>query len=165
MSSSILSNLSRPTLIAASAGIAFVGYCIYFDRKRRSAPDFKRKLRERVFCVIDSQFVAGRAARAAASAKSSAGMGGGDDFATGFPSTPTEMQRFFTQELQLGEELLSTGQLEQGVRHMANAVVMCGQPQQILAIMKQTLPGELFELLLDELPRAKVVRSFIARFH
>lgn len=28
------------------AGI-FVGYCFYFDQKRRSDPDFKKKLRER----------------------------------------------------------------------------------------------------------------------
>ena len=26
---------------------AFLGYCIYFDKKRRSNPDFKRKLREK----------------------------------------------------------------------------------------------------------------------
>ncbi len=40
---------SKPNLIAAvagSLGLAFVGYCIYFDRKRRSAPDFKQKLAE-----------------------------------------------------------------------------------------------------------------------
>lgn len=30
------------------AGI-FVGYCFYFDQKRRSEPDFKKKLREREF--------------------------------------------------------------------------------------------------------------------
>lgn len=25
---------------------AFVAYCVYFDRKRRNAPDFKAKLKE-----------------------------------------------------------------------------------------------------------------------
>ena len=38
--------------IAASAGIAFIGYCIYFDHKRRSDPDFKKKLRERKYLSI-----------------------------------------------------------------------------------------------------------------
>lgn len=33
-------------IAAASAGVVFVGYCIYFDRKRRSDPQFKQKLRE-----------------------------------------------------------------------------------------------------------------------
>ena len=27
--------------------VGFIGYCIYFDRKRRADPDFKKKLRER----------------------------------------------------------------------------------------------------------------------
>ncbi|QQP51774.1 Mitochondrial import receptor subunit TOM20 -like protein, partial [Caligus rogercresseyi] len=26
---------------------AFLGYCIYFDRQRRTAPDFRQKLREK----------------------------------------------------------------------------------------------------------------------
>ena len=40
--------LSRTTVgIAAVCGTLFMGYCIYFDKKRRSAPDFKKKLRER----------------------------------------------------------------------------------------------------------------------
>lgn len=37
---------------AIAAGIAastlFIGYCIYFDNKRRSDPDYKRKVRERM---------------------------------------------------------------------------------------------------------------------
>jgi import receptor subunit TOM20 len=28
------------------AGLAFLGYCFYFDHKRRSHPDFKKKLIE-----------------------------------------------------------------------------------------------------------------------
>ena len=40
--------LSRTTVgIAAVCGTLFMGYCIYFDKKRRSAPDFKKKLREK----------------------------------------------------------------------------------------------------------------------
>lgn len=33
-------------LAVGMAGI-FVGYCFYFDKKRRSDPDFKKKLKER----------------------------------------------------------------------------------------------------------------------
>lgn len=32
-------------------GLALIGYCVYFDNKRRSDPDFKKKLRERE-CVL-----------------------------------------------------------------------------------------------------------------
>lgn len=34
-------------IAAGVCGALFVGYCIYFDRKRRSDPNFKTKLRER----------------------------------------------------------------------------------------------------------------------
>ena len=33
----------------AGVGVCFLGYCIYFDRKRRSDPDFKKKLRASKF--------------------------------------------------------------------------------------------------------------------
>ena len=47
-----MSTLSAPSgrtlgLCAGIGAAAFIGYCIYFDRARRSAPDFKKKLREK----------------------------------------------------------------------------------------------------------------------
>ena len=47
MADSSLFGLNKNVVVAASlAGAAFVGYCIYFDHKRRSAPDYKDKLRQ-----------------------------------------------------------------------------------------------------------------------
>lgn len=45
--------LSKSSLgiVAAGAGMCFVGYCIYFDKKRRSHPEFRQKLKERKFVV------------------------------------------------------------------------------------------------------------------
>lgn len=42
-------NISNRVLIAGgiAGAAAIVGYCIYFDRKRRSDPDYKKKIRER----------------------------------------------------------------------------------------------------------------------
>lgn len=34
-------------MCAGVAGALFIGYCIYFDQKRRSDPNFKKKLREK----------------------------------------------------------------------------------------------------------------------
>ncbi|XP_078240153.1 TOMM20-like protein 1 isoform X2 [Pogona vitticeps] len=34
-------------LAASTCGLAFLAYCLYFDRKRRGAPNFKRRLREK----------------------------------------------------------------------------------------------------------------------
>jgi len=125
--------ISRATLgIAAGiCGTLFVGYCIYFDRKRRSDPLFKQKLKER---------------RAKAKKVTPSG-----------PQTLDlkdidAVQRFFLQEVQLGEELLTQGDLENGVEHLSNAVAVCGQPQQLLQVLRQTLPPQVFHMLIEKLP-------------
>lgn len=53
--SSLLQSINRSHLVTAAgiAGAAFFAYCVYFDNKRRSAPDFRRKLRESTVYNID----------------------------------------------------------------------------------------------------------------
>lgn len=34
-------------VVAGACGALLIAYCIYFDRKRRSDPQYKKKLRER----------------------------------------------------------------------------------------------------------------------
>ena len=34
------------SVVAGVCGTIFIGYCVYFDRKRRSDPLFKQKLRQ-----------------------------------------------------------------------------------------------------------------------
>ncbi|GFR92302.1 mitochondrial import receptor subunit TOM20 [Elysia marginata] len=118
---------------AAGAGLCFIGYCIYFDKKRRSAPDFKKKLRERRLQSRQKKSTSG---------------------ATRMPdlTNPEAMQRFFLQEVQKGEELLASGETEEGVEHLSNAVAVCGQPQQLLQVLQQTLPPQVFSLLVQKLP-------------
>ncbi|CAG2178150.1 unnamed protein product [Oppiella nova] len=82
--------LSKTTLGVAAGVGAFLVYCVYFDRKRRSDPDFKVKLRE--------------------------------------------------------------SDIEPGIDHLSNAVAVCGQPQQLLQVLQQTLPPQVFHLLLQRLP-------------
>ena len=76
-------------------------------------------------------------------------------------------------KVQLGEELLAQGEIETGVEHLSNAVAVCGQPQQVyftkllqymlnllpflfpqqlLQVLQQTLPPQVFRLLLERLP-------------
>ena len=38
--------------VAGGLGLAFLGYCVYFDHKRRSHPDFKRKLIESITKLV-----------------------------------------------------------------------------------------------------------------
>ena len=126
---------------------AFLGYCIYFDHRRRSHPDFRRKLREK---------------RKAASKSSGAAAGPAlPDF-----SDQEAVQRFFLQEVQMGEELLATGDIQNGgwvrisltlvagVEHLSLAVAVCGQPHSLLSVLQQTLPPQIYQLLLQNLVSA-----------
>lgn len=125
--------ISKTIGIAAGvAGTLFLGYCIYFDHKRRKDPDFKKKLRER---------------RKAKKAAASAGP------RTTIPNLTDheEVQRFFLQEIQTGEALISAGDIENGVEHLANAIIVCGQPTQLLQVLQQTLPAQVFALLITRM--------------
>jgi len=121
------------TIVAGVCGAAFIAYCVYFDRKRRSDPNFKKKLRER------------RGKRNAS--KEKAGLSTLPDL-----KDPEAVQKFFLDEIQLGEELLSQGDYEKGVDHLTNAIAVCGQPQQLLQVLQQTLPPPVFQMLLTKLP-------------
>uniref|UniRef100_A0A3Q2XSX5 Translocase of outer mitochondrial membrane 20b n=1 Tax=Hippocampus comes TaxID=109280 RepID=A0A3Q2XSX5_HIPCM len=120
-------------IAAGVCGALFVGYCLYFDRKRRSDPNFKNRLRERerglpknFFCLIGEQLPDLKDSEA--------------------------VQKFFLEEIQLGEELLAQGDYEKGVDHLTNAIAVCGQPQQLLQVLQQTLPPPVFQMLLTKLP-------------
>ena len=108
----------------------FIGYCIYFDRKRRSDPNFKNRLRER--------------RKKQKLAKERAGLSKLPDLKA--------VQKFFLEEIQLGEELLAQGEYEKGVDHLINAIAVCGQPQQVLQVWQQTFPPPVFQMLLTKLP-------------
>ncbi|CAI4225191.1 unnamed protein product [Auanema sp. JU1783] len=133
-------NKSNVVVAASLAGAAFVGYCIYFDSKRRSDPEYKNKIRQKR-----------REATRSRAGKSASG-GGSVSFN---PTDPQSLQAAFLQEVQLGEELFSSGNIEQGAAHMANAVALCGDSQHLLQILQQTMPPEHFNSILRKLPDAR----------
>ena len=114
-------------------GALFIRYCIYFDRKRWCDPNFKNRLRERK--------------RKQKLAKERAGL-----FKLPDLKDAEAVQKFFLEEIQLGEELLAQGDYEKGVDHLTNAIAVCGQPQQLLQVLQQTLPPPVFQMLLTKLP-------------
>ncbi|XP_029961982.1 translocase of outer mitochondrial membrane 20 [Salarias fasciatus] len=120
-------------VVAGLCGVLFVAYCIYFDKKRRSDPRFKEKLRER--------------RRKNKVSSDGRGLGRLPDL-----KDADAVQKYFLEEIQLGEELLAQGEFERGVDHLTNAIVVCGQPQQLLQVLQQTLPPPVFQMLLTKLP-------------
>jgi mitochondrial import receptor subunit TOM20 len=113
-----LSQISKATVAVGVAGALFFGYCIYFDQKRRSAKDFKKKLHEKRQDRENRKVKKGKSK---------------------------------LPDLQMGEALISQGDITNGVEHLANAVIVCGQPTQLLQVLQQTLPAEVFTLLIHRM--------------
>lgn len=80
--------------------------------------------------------------------------GSGKRCTTVFPDMQDHeaVQRFFLQEIQLGEELLAAGETDNGVEHLGNAVAVCGQPNDLLQVLQQTLQPRVFHMLIKRLP-------------
>jgi len=127
--------ISRTTIGVAAGLVGVVAYCLYFDRKRRSDPLFKQKLRQKRKNALKSRQKA-------------------DNLVTDLPDLRDyeSVQKFFIREVQLGEELLAAGDIENGIEHLSNAVAVCGQPQQLLQVLQQTLPPQVFHQMLQRLP-------------
>lgn len=119
--------------IAGGLGLAFIGYCFYFDRKRRSDPDFKKKLIEKRLRQ--------RQAR-------------NDKDSSKYPdlTDETAVQSFFMSEIALGEQLMGLGDIENGVEHLANAVAVTAHKENLLNVLRSTLPDPIFRLLVEKLP-------------
>uniref|UniRef100_A0A8R1DSB1 Mitochondrial import receptor subunit TOM20 homolog n=1 Tax=Caenorhabditis japonica TaxID=281687 RepID=A0A8R1DSB1_CAEJA len=145
MSETILGfNKSNVILAAGIAGAAFLGYCIYFDHKRINAPDYKEKIRQKRRAQAGTAGVAARRPAAAGNGEAV------PDF-----NDAAQMQRFFLQEVQIGEELMNAGNVEEGAVHIANAIMLCGDSQQLLSIFQQTLSEEQFRAVVQQLPSTR----------
>ncbi|XP_007950066.1 TOMM20-like protein 1 [Orycteropus afer afer] len=116
--------------LAACGVVAFVGYCVYFDWKRRGDPAFKRRLRDK------------RRAEQPKTKERGAQL---------WNPANEKLQELFLQEIRMGELWLSRGEHRMGVDHLSNALLMCGQPQELLKAFKHILPPRVFEMLLHKI--------------
>ncbi|VDN10303.1 unnamed protein product [Dibothriocephalus latus] len=120
----------------AGIGVGFLTYCVYFDRKRRSDPQFRIKLMQR------------RRERELSAKKQSM---------PALPplNDPKAIHRFFLEQIQQGEVALSTGAIDEAVQSFALAVVVCGQPTQLLQVLQQSLSPPVFSKLVSALPAVR----------
>ncbi|KAM5339715.1 TOMM20-like protein 1 [Glossophaga mutica] len=118
--------------LAACGAVAFLGYCVYFDWKRRGDPAFKRRLRDK---------------RRAQQQKAE-----GQGAQLWDPARNEKLQELFLQEVLMGELWLSRGEHRMGVEHLSNALLVCRQPRELLKVFKHTLPPTVFEMLLHKIP-------------
>ena len=136
----MLSTQTQLALAGVTGGL-FLAYCVYFDHKRRSAPDFKKKLRAK-----REQQQREKELRNAPK----------------YPNfrNEAEVQKYFFEEIQAGEDFLARGEVNDGVLHLANAVAASGQPMQLLNLLKQSLPPEVAKAVAEKYP--VVARAMLA---
>uniref|UniRef100_W8BPM5 Mitochondrial import receptor subunit TOM20 n=1 Tax=Ceratitis capitata TaxID=7213 RepID=W8BPM5_CERCA len=124
-------NTINRTTIGIAAGVAgtlFIAYCIYFDGRRRADPDYKKKVHERRRRLRKNRHTAGH----------------------GIPNLSSQqaIERYFLQELKMGEELIERQEYENAVAHFANAVLVCGDPGRLLEMLQHTMPAQVFAILI-----------------
>ena len=73
------------------------------------------------------------------------------------------MQKFFMNEIAIGEQLMGLGDIENGIEHLANACAVTPQKENILNVLRSTLPDPIYRLLVERLPEVAQVRKLIPR--
>lgn len=143
----------------ASFGIAtaVLGYCVYFDHKRRSAPDFKEKLIAKRKAQKEQAFKAEQAKQQRGRAAPPAGAG-----PQGTVSLE-ELKGVLMQELQVGQMLAKQGDKQNAAQHLANAVLLTSQvnggdptaPQQLIQLLQMQMPEDVFMTMMMYLQKVQ----------
>ncbi|XP_015278857.1 PREDICTED: TOMM20-like protein 1, partial [Gekko japonicus] len=63
-----------------------------------------------------------------------------------------KVQDFFLQEIQLGELWLERGEQKKAIEHLTNAISLCTHPTELMNVLEQTLPPQVFEMLVHRIP-------------
>lgn len=58
------------------------------------------------------------------------------------------LQDFFVREIQMGELCIENGEIGASIDHFVNAIIVCGQPDQLLLVLQKTLPIPVFDLVV-----------------
>jgi import receptor subunit TOM20 len=68
-------------------------------------------------------------------------------------------------EIAKGEQLLALGDVETGIEHLANAVAVTSHKENLLNVLRTTLPDPIFRLLVEKLPEVsqKIYNSYKAK--
>ncbi|KAH8387554.1 hypothetical protein KR093_007742 [Drosophila rubida] len=138
-------------LTMGTAGAILLGYCIYFDQKRRADPEYKRKLHQRRQTGKPPQQQPSAAESHQQQQHHQLMDGCAMDGSLCEASDHLAMERCFQHEMKRGEQLICQGNIADGVSHFANAIMMCAQPLSVLQTIQESLPDFVFMPLLMKL--------------
>ncbi|KAL7674185.1 hypothetical protein ACOME3_000464 [Neoechinorhynchus agilis] len=138
--------------LLATAGLAvvgFVAYCGYFDYRRRSAPDFRRKLKER----------RARQQQELSTTKLTLNLN--------IPalSDLKEMQRFFEQHLIDADSALADGDEDLAAQHYAVAAICSPMPEKLTEIVSSAAGSDMAEKMKGYFPlvQMQITKTLIER--
>lgn len=127
-----MSSYLNAQTIGVACGVGFLAYCVYFDHKRRNAPDYRDKVnarREKQEQERNSQ----------------------DEIVLPPVDDKAAIEKFFVKEIEIGEELIQAGELDRAIKHLSYAVVLCPQPQQLLQYLREVLPTTAYTKLVENI--------------
>lgn len=129
-------------IACAACVIGAAGYAVYFDRCRVNDPEYLKKLK-----------ITRRALRLAkedaAKAAAKDGQAKGDA-----PPGSVPLEKYFVQEIELGDAYLRKGDEAEAVIHFANAISIHANQREMLDMMQPHMPASTFQLLLQTLAKA-----------
>lgn len=136
---------------AGTTGALIVTYCIYYDMKRRTDPEYKRKVHE-------------RRCQSKLNKLSYFDAEGDDDDAD------SDMEDFDMNDLvlqlssvnlfntiDLGDQFSTGGNVAEGLSYLANAILMCTQPEPMLQSLHESLPESLIMPLMHQLSGEQIM--------
>ncbi|XP_043067101.1 mitochondrial import receptor subunit TOM20 homolog B-like [Drosophila bipectinata] len=129
--------LPRFVNLTLGMGVAlFIGYCIYFDRKRLSAPDYKKRVHER---------------RRRNRMKN----------ATVVPCANNKeaLEEYFFAQMNAGVALIRQNQVEEGLTHFTNGIILCAHPIKVVRSLRRSISRHVYKLLVRKLKGINVLPS------
>ncbi|KAG0033996.1 hypothetical protein BGZ81_006508 [Podila clonocystis] len=141
-------------IVAATVGtvaVAAVGYALYFDSKRRSDPEFRRKLKKERKRAQKQQKEEDqkKAAKTTATVEEVLGSIKDEDF----PTSMEAREKFCMEQLSAGEALFTRGPegYEMAAVCFFKALKVYPAPAELVMVYQKTIPPEVFTLVMSML--------------
>lgn len=63
-------------------------------------------------------------------------------------SNKKAVQRFFHEQITLGETLLVYGQIEEGIHHISNSIAIYSEPKKLIQVYHKEMPPQIVEQIM-----------------
>ncbi|KAF9095362.1 hypothetical protein BGX23_000588 [Mortierella sp. AD031] len=148
--------MKTTTIVAATVGVlavATIGYAVYFDSKRQTDPEFKRKLKR-------ERKRAEKVAKAEAKKLSEQSAQDIEEFLAtvkeeDFPTSMEEREKFCMAQLSAGEELFMKGPEHYSLAAICfyMALKVYPAPAELVMVFQKTIPPEVFTVVMGMLSK------------